>query len=405
MCIYCDNKDTTESDIISKFFTRKKLTKKFVCEQHNSLISSKYESAVSKNLTLLRNWFGLESRNHSKEISTEMKIIVDGQTYKPIKCTELNDYFWNNTCLESESSNANTLSLMDFEQSKEITVEYTEANVCVNEFESLNMKKVIAKVSYEYYCLCNNIFEYNSNFCRIVDYILSPNCCCEVVEVISDEILNKYIIQSIDMGGICLFLYCDNHGDEFVIFDVWGIVAYKTYIKKANINHCNQVKNIYAQYLDGSKCALLSKNDSFLNVDLPIDGQGKEILKAIKENIKAAYDTVIVSYAYLRPYVAKIKSRLKDSRRSNHEKIIYLLGFRGKTYRVLYILLSIYKNRKRWEDSKGFNENLHVLFGNTTVNMRDSNFRELLSAIDEKFIIETVNNAIAFFEEKSIKKE
>ena len=189
----------------------------------------------------------------------------------------------------------------------------------------------------------------------IVDYIINPNCEYNPVEIIRNEILNEQIIQQIDMGGICLFIYRNGIGEEYVVFDLWGIVAYKTLINTTNIYMDAQVKNIYGQYIDGTKCDLSIKSSAFYVAEILSNKKNieqEELRKTVYENIKKAYDMVFASYNYLRPYVEKIKLRLKDDQKNDNEKVSYLLGFRGKTIRVLYILFAIYNNREIWMDNK-----------------------------------------------------
>lgn len=116
--------------------------------------------------------------------------------------------------------------------------------------------------------------------------------------------------------------------------------------------------------------------------------------------LKKAYDMVFASYNYLRPYVEKIKLRLKDDQKNDNEKVSYLLGFRGKTIRVLYILLAIYNNRETWVDNKKFNENFHIIFENEVVKLNEYDLAELINGLDKHLIIKEVNNAIVFLRAK-----
>ena len=51
-CIYCNSTDLTTSDIISCALTGKKLTRRFVCREHNAFTNNNFEKKAIKKLGL-----------------------------------------------------------------------------------------------------------------------------------------------------------------------------------------------------------------------------------------------------------------------------------------------------------------------------------------------------------------
>ena len=76
-CIYCNSEDLTVSDIISCALTGTKLTRKFVCHEHNSFTNDNFEKAAIAHLEFFRSALGLTERKGTK-IKYKADLIIDG---------------------------------------------------------------------------------------------------------------------------------------------------------------------------------------------------------------------------------------------------------------------------------------------------------------------------------------
>ena len=78
-CIYCNSEDLTKSDIISYALTGAKLTRNFVCHEHNDFTNVKFEKEAIANLAFFRNTLGLTERSGNL-VKYTADLIVDGMT-------------------------------------------------------------------------------------------------------------------------------------------------------------------------------------------------------------------------------------------------------------------------------------------------------------------------------------
>ena len=97
-CIYCNSTDLTISDIISCALTGKKLTRRFVCREHNAFTNNNFEKKAIKNLAFFRNALGLTDRS-GNIVKYEADIIIDGIVLPNVKITDRSAFYENRKIL------------------------------------------------------------------------------------------------------------------------------------------------------------------------------------------------------------------------------------------------------------------------------------------------------------------
>lgn len=81
-CIYCNNEDTTLSDIVPESLTNAKIARKNVCRiTHNNNFGSEFEYDVISKLSFLRNHLGITNKEN-KYPKYDAIATIDGVDYK-----------------------------------------------------------------------------------------------------------------------------------------------------------------------------------------------------------------------------------------------------------------------------------------------------------------------------------
>ena len=97
-CIYCNSMDLTVSDIISCALTGKKLTRRFVCKEHNAFTNNNFEKSAIENLAFFRNVLGLTDRC-GNIVKYKADIIIDGIVLPNVKITDRSAFYENRQIL------------------------------------------------------------------------------------------------------------------------------------------------------------------------------------------------------------------------------------------------------------------------------------------------------------------
>lgn len=112
----------------------------------------------------------------------------------------------------------------------------------------------IAKIAYEWYCYINGMDFYNSErFKDIVDAILLKKPIEDFVFIVTDAILVDILNRKCRSGWHALHYYADDDGNDYVVYDFWGVVVYKIKIGKSvnpNISDIHKYK-VYLYGVDG----------------------------------------------------------------------------------------------------------------------------------------------------------
>lgn len=266
-CIYCNSTDLTISDIISCALTGKKLTRRFVCREHNAFTNNNFEKKAIKNLAFFRNALGLTDRS-GNIVKYEADIIIDGIVLPNVKITDRSAFYENRKILyHSEIDGKEFLvgsldqlrKKRDIEEDRIKILDTSDASLNVTFsleklFASNEMLCTIAKIAYEWYCYINGIDFYNSErFKDIVDAILLKKPIEDFVFIVTDEILVDILNRKCRSGWHALHYYADDDGNDYVVYDFWGVVVYKIKIGKSvnpNISDIHKYK-VYLYGVDG----------------------------------------------------------------------------------------------------------------------------------------------------------
>lgn len=275
-CIYCGEcDDLSVSDIIPDALTNGKICNRNVCRiKHNNNFSDAFEYEVISGLAAITNVLNVKSSKGKSYAKYPLKIIVDGIGYDANISAET-EIFQNGKIFKSEDGKHFLGPLDKLSQFKKAKIENV-SEVDVNEggvekritvdlsiFFSDSMYRLMTKIAFEWYCLCNDIQSKCDELEDVVQFICDGtgknpvNIFCDGKEQIFNCLLSN-------KGNHTLILYVPEDGSLNVLINLFGIVFY-------NVKLCDKVpKNCIYKIcyttigLDGEKIEFKSKNEEEL---------------------------------------------------------------------------------------------------------------------------------------------
>lgn len=241
-CIYCnETKDLNTSHIVPEGLTNSQITRKNVCQTHNSDFGNSFESDVMESFLFLRNHLDIKGKNKKyAEYKTAPKI--NGVEYKPRKITnDLN--LFNGKPIKSSDGK---YLFGDFETLKKIAekkggevepIDLNNSEILLNTgfslevFFSLSMRRLMAKIAYEWLCSLNDINERYEDFSGIIDFITTGNG-DNYVKYISDINVYKAFSELCNSGSHSLLAYQDKQNDMIVLINFFGVCIFKVNFKE-----------------------------------------------------------------------------------------------------------------------------------------------------------------------------
>lgn len=169
-CIYCgESNDLSVSDIIPDALTNGKICNRHVCRiKHNNRFSDAFEFEVIDGLSAITNALNVKSSKGKSYAKYATEVIIDGTTYNT-KISSDTELFHGERILRSEDGK-HFLGPMDkLAQFKSAKIEDV-SKVNINEigiekritfdlsiFFCDRMYRLMVKIAFEWYCLCNDI--------------------------------------------------------------------------------------------------------------------------------------------------------------------------------------------------------------------------------------------------------
>ena len=378
-CIYCNSTDDlTVSDIIPYALTGAKLTKKFVCNEHNSFTNDNFEKYVIQNLNFFRNSLGLSERSGRKikfkadltisgyqipniNISDRASIYEDKKRLFGIKKNGKQSYIGNIEVLRRKKGvDENNIELLD---NTDVVI---STNVSLEKiFSSTIMLLTIAKIAYEWYCYQHNINEFvEKRYQNIVDGILMRNDITNFVEIIIDRNLYIALDEITVYGTHTLFEYVDKVGDVYVVMAFWNVVAYKVKVC-SNDNSNTSMTNIYKVFMyniDGTKdekefvvCGICD----FLS--MPARECIKEFHRAFLSRTEDLLKTLVLTFSKVTALTEELEIAFVRYKQSNN--FAQLVDYENnKRVTIIQLLELLFDNRMSYDKKKSFNENLHTIY-------------------------------------------
>jgi hypothetical protein len=376
-CIYCgkgesDGIELSISDIIPEGLTNKLVKNRNVCRiEHNAKFSNSFESYVINKLEYLRNYLGILNKDGKlppftteyiiEDITFRKKLVTQKELYSGKIISGKNE---STKFLFGDKKNLEMISNYDEEKCKEFSslneIDITQRiTLDLGLFFSDEMKRLAAKVGYEWFC---KVFEINDRFPEydnVVNFILNKNNDEELVSVIVQQDLYGMLNEQLELGSHALTIYDDPDRFTYVIFMFFGLVMYKIRIKNADVNAIEwQSIPFYGIRYDGSVVHPLWIKMNVRYQFHSINAEdGIEILKhSIIENYSKLLSTQIFTlrnfYSTVQETATILSSQTGDDLYNN------LLGY--KTDRMLYsifVLSRLGRKNGSYDYNKSFNTN------------------------------------------------
>lgn len=378
-CIYCNAENhLTSSDIITYAITGAKLTKTFVCKEHNGFTNDMYEKKFVDDMNFFRNSLGLLTRDGNL-IQYTADVSINGKKIHNVKLSTKESLFAPKKVVSGYDEEGKKVLLAPMEKLEAIS----KGNATPVDISTVTLHKTItadnlfgyyavhtvAKIAYEWYCYVNNIEEYTEECKEIVDYILGKNN-EELVDIITDSYYYDIIIEQLsEIGTNALFQYDEIDGGRYVIFDLWKTIAYRVKIGKTPDSVLqkgtdNSFYELYLYHIDGSSTKTVfrqivcdgSKVRCFATMK-PQDIEQK-LWRFFIERLVKITSTMILSIRILKQEVDLLVGKIKKYD-VGEIGVAQLLGFEeNKVLSTIQVISQLYFNKDEYDMTKPFNQNL-----------------------------------------------
>ncbi|WP_143317039.1 hypothetical protein [Clostridium sp. HBUAS56017] len=396
-CIYCDSIDLTISDIIPYALTGAKVTKKFVCRKHNKETNEKFESIVIEKWSVFRNHLGLKTRD-GNTIRYRGDLIIDDIKISDAKLSDKSSLY-SKQIFTTTNKNGEKIKIGNIDKLKQISdkkvdiIDMSNATIeckfSLNDlFDSIEMKRTIAKIAYEWHCYNNNILGYDKKYNKIISYILDENVTySDIIENVIDGNEYNIALNYCEYGTHSIYEYIDKSGCCYVIFNFWNIIIYKIKVAEnyiPNISESNII-SMYKYNIDGSKDKMEFGKIGQVNV---LSEKPEDALIRLK-NFYIKNITLLLSTLPLTIFTVKqmIDNVLNDFKLFKNNKIELAKLLNYEDYRrvfIVHFLLILQQQERIYNLNESFNYNLKNILntkGITTFN--SENKKETLEKIIE----------------------
>lgn len=279
-CIYCGmDCDLSVSDIIPDALTNGKICNKNVCRvKHNNYFSDAFEYKVIEGLAVITNELNVKSSKGKNYAKYEAEIIVDGTTYST-KISSESELFHGKKVLKSidgkhflgpmdkltqfNSYKIENMAEVDINESgieKRITVD-------LSVFFSDSIYRLMAKIAFEWYCLCNDIQNKCYGLENIIQFITEGigenpvNIICSGEEQIFNSIIGE-------IGNHTLILYVPENGSLNVLISLFGIALYNVKLSDVIPENCKYRVSYISINLDGEKSEFKARTEEELHSEI-----------------------------------------------------------------------------------------------------------------------------------------
>ncbi len=383
-CIYCNSSENlTVSDIIPYALTGAKLTKKFVCKEHNDYTNVNFESDVINNLNVFRNKLGLHDRQRG-DVKYKADLTVDGYKINNINMSSRASFFEDKKRLFKSSKDGKDVYIGNVEkliQKNGVNSENINILDTRNMMESFkflpedllasdNMLLTVAKISYEWHCSINNINEYNEDkYGNIVNCILNKGNIEDFAEIVIDINLYNLFDKISSYGTHSLFEYIDTKGNICVIFSFWNVIIYKTIVCFADIPSKNLSRQCKAYMYNIDK----TTSNNFFGVYGSCDFLSMNPKDAIKqyhkifiERLENLMKTIVLSYEKVRDLYKSLAKALDKYKESKN--FAQLIDYESNDrITIIKLLEDLYNYRDNYIKEKSFNANLRNLYNENLI--------------------------------------
>jgi hypothetical protein len=417
-CIYCNSEDLSVSDIISYALTGAKLTKKFVCHEHNAFTNKNFETTAIANLDFFRSSLGLTERK-GNDIKYKANLIIDGITIPNVSVSGRSSIYEDKKRLfpvehdgkkviignvdklkQKKGVNADNIKMLNM---RDVVVSFNFS--IENLFASEEMLRTVAKMAYEWYCYSNGINCFiPETYQDIVDCILMKRPVTDFVEIVVDGNLDYSLKDICYFGSHGMFNYTDINGYKYVILNFWGIIYYKIRICKENSPNTSLYNcyNLFLYGIDGEKPQTIfgSCGKSHF-ISMPAQQAIRQYHKVYAVKLEQLVKTTVLSLAKMKELIDELKKAVSKYKQPPHDfarLVDYENNERVMVIRLLFFLL---EHESDYIFSKSFNENLKALYEiddriTVTVEENKEYLRGILKLHESELLLIYIERGIAF---------
>ena len=279
-CIYCNAENNlSKSDVIPDALTNGKILNPNVCQiQHNNKFSDEFESKVIHDLAFITDFLCINSSKRKNKkipyVGYDSKIMFENSN-------ELaGDFYLKNACLEDflngnkmiYKKNENTELIGNFkilnkhnnkDKIKKIDlskVEIIQKNeIDYSIFISEEIKRMVAKIAFEWFALKNDVCQKENEFTEIINYISTGKIEENRVNLIIDDELYSIIHNYFSpLGNHCLISYVKDCKINIIV-NLFGVIIYNVELCKVELKFPNNVL-FHEIDIDGNQQEFIYKN-------------------------------------------------------------------------------------------------------------------------------------------------
>ena len=278
-CIYCGTEnDLSKSDIIPDALTNGKIINPNVCRvAHNNKFSDMFENEVISKLAFITNELDIKSSKGNQYARYAANVIVDGTEYTT-KMNADTDLF-NKKIMRSVDGKSligpmdkiKKMKGIDYGKVTETDINQIEiekkVSIDMGVFFGQKIRRLAAKIAFEWYCLNNNVTSKLSAFESVIEFIITGEG-TDPVHIIGKEDIYGLINQMSDLGNHSLFSYVAGDGSVNVLVSLFGIVIYNVRICENIIPECPYNAMFLTINLDAKKIGFKYASKKALEQDL-----------------------------------------------------------------------------------------------------------------------------------------
>lgn len=379
-CIYCNSDDLSVSDIIPYALTGAKLTRRFVCREHNGFTNDSFEKAAISRWDFYRSALGLKERSGAEikfnaEFRADRVIIPNMSVSGRASIYEDKKRLFSgerdgrkvlignmSKLVQKKGVNANNvepLSMLDAVISVKMNL--------MDLFASEEMLRTIAKAAYEWHCYINDIkcFE-PDKYQDIVDCILLKRPADDFVEIAADGVADEALARICYPGSHGIYEYDDADGFRYVVFFFWGIILYKIRIRSSDNVIDLSDYNTYRLFIYGIDG---EKDDKVFGVcgkphlvSMPAVEAVNKYHGIFVSKLDQLARTTVLSLSKAKKMVTDLKTALSIYKQEPHDFARFVDYESPHRFLVLKLLLFLHEHQSEYDFKKCFNENLNLLF-------------------------------------------
>lgn len=422
-CIYC-NKSTEDgielnvSHVIPETLSNSNITIPNVCKiEHNRVFGDTFEFDVARQFEHLRNYYNIKGKD-GKGTSYQSNITINGNEVVGKMWSFMRFLKKGEVVLRTPTNSKLKLCFPDFKDiPSHKAVDYSllnefqvietldaESEQIISVLKSNSMKRLAAKICFEWYCKQHDLRGKPYGCDDIVNFIChGTENSDEIVHVIINEQLYDTLEEQFELGSHVLCEIGNNQKVQSVLMSFFGLVIYEVKVIRSSL-YLSRGSCIYK--FDGfrpdgtrDRCELAFP-DAYLQLESVEVG-----IEVLSERIRNKYcdifDSVYLTLRSLKRDVLEVKEIIMRQGFSPEQILTYTVGFNSpKIYLVTLFLYDLANYESQYDNTKSFNENLLIMYGGYTATF-ERNQTSKLQCYDDEGIntyIAALKKGIEFFE-------